>query len=137
MKTQLTNDNCEIISKTIDQSTFTEVGAYSVVITVEDASNNIASSTATVTVINSIVSLNNPNSLNQNWTLYPNPTAGFLSIDASLSIKQINIYNRLGQLVLSNTNETTINLSKLAAGIYFCKVTNVDGDFEVRKVVKE
>jgi len=77
------------------------------------------------------------NSFEINLRLFPNPTAGILTINAPTSIVEIEIYNRLGQLVLSNTGEVNIDISHLASGLYFCCVKDKNGSFGIRKVVKE
>ncbi len=75
--------------------------------------------------------------LNEHFNISPIPTSDFIFIDTNVNITQIEIYNRLGQRVLSNTNQTTIDLSSLMSGVYFCKVKDSDGNFGIRKVVKE
>jgi len=56
--------------------------------------------------------------------LYPNPTTGQLLIgDGSKNIKQVEIYNLRGELVLS-TNKVEIDLGQFSKGVYFVKVTD-------------
>ncbi len=69
--------------------------------------------------------------------LQPNPASQIVLIKSELAMEQISIIDFLGRVVLdqfvenSKTSNTSINISKLAAGVYtvLCK----GGDFEVRK----
>ena len=68
--------------------------------------------------------------------VYPNPTNGQLTINnEQLTIHSIEIYNTVGQLLLSFESlpslETTVNISHLTNGIYFLKINN-----KVVKVIK-
>jgi len=61
-----------------------------------------------------------------NLTIYPNPTNSNLNISASKVIEDIQVYNILGQQVLSanpNSLETTLDVRGLNAGNYILKVT--------------
>ena len=63
-----------------------------------------------------------PDTVNQ-FALYPNPTNNILNIQLQngTALKQVNLYNNLGQHLLS-TNKTTLNVSHLNPGIYFVEV---------------
>ncbi len=65
--------------------------------------------------------------------LYPNPAKDHFEISFSggISLKNINIYNNLGQFVFSSI-ETTIDTSKLDSGIYF-----VEFEFNKGKATKK
>ena len=80
-------------------------------------------------------------SVNDNFLLdfsvYPNPTKGILNIQSTTSISQIEIYTLLGQLVLSNSNKNTIDISSVSQGLYFIKVKDENGNFGTKKVVKK
>ncbi len=69
--------------------------------------------------------------------LYPNPTTGVLTIQSNTILVQIEIYNLLGQLVESNTNQNTIDISSVSQGIYFIKIMDENGNIGSQKVVKE
>ncbi|MFK8007683.1 MAG: T9SS type A sorting domain-containing protein [Saprospiraceae bacterium] len=92
----------------------------------------------TNTVITEIVE---PVSINKNallqFSIYPIPTSGILSVQTETHISQIEIYDRLGQLQRSNFNKKEIDLSGLSSGFYFCKIKDIDGNSGVKKVVKE
>jgi len=64
-----------------------------------------------------------------NVSIYPNPTKGDVKI-ASDNIQRVAVYNMFGQMILeteANGNETMINLSGCAAGVYMVKVTTSNG----------
>ena len=60
---------------------------------------------------------------NNSFTIYPNPTAGELTIENynDQKIKNIMIYNTLGQLVLQQQSER-INVSGFTSGVYYIKI---------------
>ena len=78
----------------------------------------------------------NENALSD-FSVYPNPTTGVLTVQSKTAIVQIEIHSLLGQLVLSNTNQNTIDISSVSQGVYFIKVMDENGDFGAQKVVKE
>lgn len=72
-----------------------------------------------------------------NFSLWPNPTRDFLNVDSKYSINRIDIYNQLGQLVMSNTNSDRIDLSSLRSGSYFCKILDNNGSSKTIQVIKQ
>ena len=82
-----------------------------------------------------------PLAVNQNtlisFSIYPIPTSGILTVKLKTAIAQIEIYNKLGQLLVSRSNENMIDISTLSQGLYFCKVKDENGAFGITKVVKE
>ncbi len=87
-----------------------------------------------------VYDLSNPMGFDENslldFSVYPSPTTGILNIDSETTIIQIEIYNQLGQLVLSNIKENKIDISSVRQGVYFIKVVDENGDFGAQKVVK-
>ncbi len=71
------------------------------------------------------------------FSVYPNPTTGILNIQSNKTIVQIEIHNLLGQLVLTNSNKNTIDISSVSQGVYFIKIMNENGNIGSQKVVKE
>lgn len=67
------------------------------------------------------------------YLLYPNPSNGIFSFKDAKNIKQVTVYNLLGEQVVSQTNQKQINLSGYSKGIYFAKI---NGEVVV-KLVKE
>lgn len=69
-------------------------------------------------------------------TLYPNPTDGIVHIENAEGF-QVEVFNILGKVVLNKahiTNQETLNLSNLTAGVYYVKLQN-ENTTEVKKVV--
>ena len=71
------------------------------------------------------------------FSVYPVPASGILNVKSNSVVSQINIYNNLGQLVLSKSDQNTIDLSKLSQGLYFIKVKDENGNFGTKKIVKK
>jgi hypothetical protein len=71
------------------------------------------------------------------FSVYPSPTTGILNIESESTIIQIEVYNQLGQLVASNSNQNTIDISRVDAGLYFIKLKDENGNIGTKKVVKE
>lgn len=69
-------------------------------------------------------------------TVYPNPTSGIFNIDSELNIAQIEVFNSIGQKVLTTTNKE-INLQNAANGLYFVTVTTNEGTQGTYKLIKE
>jgi hypothetical protein len=71
------------------------------------------------------------------FSVYPIPTIGILNVQSKTTIIQIELYNLLGQLVKSNTNQISIDISSVDQGIYFVKVMDENGNIGTQKVVKK
>ena len=116
-------DNCTIsqnITLSLDQDTFTAIGVYEVSLTSKDASGNSTSTTAEVTVDDTL-SIDD-NDLNVEIKLYPNPASDNIYFEISnAKIQSISIYDINGRLIKTSDN-ISINISELSSGIYFAKV---------------
>lgn len=76
---------------------------------------------------------------NSKFTLYPNPVQDVLHFNSkeNLEIQSVEIYNMLGQIVISVPNNTTsIDVSSLKSGNYFLKV-NTEQGISNTKFIKE
>jgi hypothetical protein len=76
-----------------------------------------------------------------NFSLYPNPSSSILNISLEKPIKQIEVYNNLGQMVTKNIEvlndgNSDLNVSKLAPGVYFIKIKTNDGEIGVKRFIK-
>lgn len=79
------------------------------------------------------------NETQNNILLYPNPAKERLYINTSIPIKQMTIYNLLGQEIQKYNNlETTssINISGLNEGVYFVKIYT-EKAVHTTKIIKE
>lgn len=70
---------------------------------------------------------------------YPNPVSNEMTIEADEEIKEVSIYNLLGQEVLKKqptTNNVTIETNGLQSGIYITKSIMIDGKESISKFIK-
>ncbi|RYM31448.1 T9SS type A sorting domain-containing protein [Brumimicrobium glaciale] len=66
--------------------------------------------------------------------IYPNPAKESFTIDLPESMKfKTEIYGALGQLMMTEENVNTFDISKLSNGIYYVVVTDFDSNQKVRK----
>ena len=77
-------------------------------------------------------------SQNVNLLVYPNPVSAVLNIDfEGAQIKNIQIIDSFGGLVLTNANSNSLNLSNLSSGLYFLKIDTRNGKTFIRKIIKQ
>ena len=72
-----------------------------------------------------------------NLFIYPNPTEGIITVKNNVSITKIDIFNNLGQSILSKSNQNTIDLSELKQGLYFIKIKDENENIFIKKVLKK
>lgn len=70
------------------------------------------------------------------FKLYPNPTNAIVNLLTDLEIKEVKIYNQLGQLV-SIQKTSQISLSDVANGIYIFHIDFINGQTAKQKVIKK
>ena len=83
---------------------------------------------------NYTVGLEENNALNVE--LYPNPVNNVLTVKGD-NIVKVAIFNALGQEVVAVENRNEIDVTSLNNGLYFVRVTDVNGNVSVNKIVKE
>lgn len=71
-----------------------------------------------------------------NFSVYPNPTSGNVTIEADLEIENITIYNQLGQLIATQ-KDSKIDLSNATPGMYIVKIKFVNGQTAIQKLLKK
>lgn len=81
-----------------------------------------------------------PNSINDfsienEFSIYPNPSNGKYSID-SKDVISFTVYNNVGTLILTKTKSSQLDLTNYSAGIYFIKVETSHGIL-TKKLIKE
>ena len=85
-----------------------------------------------------VLAVNDP-FLEQNITIFPNPTSGDVQIKTSNLVGALNyeVYNLLGQVLKSDTLvNDSINLSNLSDNIYFVRMTEIDSNKSlVKKII--
>ncbi|MEO6306123.1 MAG: T9SS type A sorting domain-containing protein [Bacteroidia bacterium] len=87
------------------------------------------------------VGLKDQQKIFQDLKVFPNPATDQLSIEVAqlLNESSFSLYNINGQEIINqNINElkTQIDISKLAKGVYYLKIKNVNG-VQVKKIIKE
>jgi len=79
---------------------------------------------------NNTVSLSvNAFELDNQFTIYPNPTSQEITITKpeSLTVHKINVYNTLGQLLITTPWSSTVDLSTLSNGLFFVQLETNQG----------
>jgi hypothetical protein len=72
-----------------------------------------------------------------NFLIYPNPSKDFIQVKSKVVISQVNIYNEIGVLVLTELNNNYIDISTLSNGVYFMEICDVDGYTGFEKLIKK
>jgi hypothetical protein len=65
--------------------------------------------------------------------IYPNPSNGIFNFKDTKNLKQVEVYNLLGEQILAQGNQKQINLSGFSKGIYYARI---NGELVV-KLVKD
>ena len=73
---------------------------------------------------------------NKHVNIYPNPADNQLFVDTHHDIKEIEIFNNLGQEVITTNLSQSIDISNLNTGIYFIKLLFNSGKTSIAKFVK-
>ncbi len=68
--------------------------------------------------------------------IYPNPTSESIHVSSNNEIIGIEIYNLLGQKILSTSSSKEINIQNLEKGIYLVNVKTPNGEL-IQKIIKE
>lgn len=74
-----------------------------------------------------------------NFTFYPNPVQHVLTLKAAAQIEKVEVFNLLGQSVMTltpNTMEAELNTEALQSGAYLMKVS-IDGATKTFRVIKK
>ena len=71
------------------------------------------------------------------FSLFPNPAKDqfTISLNKSIALDHVNIYNQLGQLI-SSTQKTTVSTSGLSAGMYYVEVISNQGKATKKLIVE-
>jgi uncharacterized repeat protein (TIGR01451 family) len=77
--------------------------------------------------LSSIVSSEN------SFSLFPNPSTGVFTFKDTKNLNSVEVYSILGEKILSQTNQKTINLNGFSKGVYFARINGG----VVLKLVKE
>lgn len=81
-------------------------------------------------------SLGTGNFNKDNLRIYPNPTTDLVTVQIDSEINNIQVYNQLGQLIVTQ-KESTVNLSNASTGIYMIHVNLENGTTITQKIIKK
>jgi uncharacterized repeat protein (TIGR03803 family) len=128
------NSNTAIIGETNQSYTATTNGSYAVVVNNTSCSDTSQCFIVTTVGVNEYI-------LSNSISIFPNPSNDFITISKNNTSKtEIEIYNIVGNLIYKTIlikQQTTIDLSKEANGIYFIKITDENQNVTNRKIVIE
>ncbi len=99
--------------------------------------NIFIAKTDTIAATTGIKALDNPG---EDIHVFPNPSAGIFYVNGLTAGDRVEIFNLMGQSVLSAVSSGSIysfNLLDRAKGVYLCRVTNTVGGVELGKIVVE
>lgn len=68
--------------------------------------------------------------------MFPNPTNGLLNLTSTEALREVMVYDLLGQLIVSSNSQKQIDLSAYENGVYIVKAKTVSGKTITRSVVK-
>ena len=69
------------------------------------------------------------------FSIYPNPFNNVLNVSNETEVQSLKLYNVRGQLVKTNKNSNSMNVSELSKGMYLLEVTT-NSSTQVKKVIK-
>ena len=82
----------------------------------------------------------NVSQIEDNFSIYPNPSNGIINVQAAERINTVNVYNMIGNLVMvrniSNT-QSTLNIEHLTNGVYFMELNFDNGSIINSKIIKK
>lgn len=90
---------------------------------------------------NTVSGLESPMNPSKVLDLFPNPTSGSFSLKSKHEMLDWEITNQVGSIrytdLTQDANQTEIDISRFATGVYFLKVTFKDGDIVMKTIIKE
>jgi hypothetical protein len=60
-----------------------------------------------------------------------------VSIDSSLPIEEVHVYDMTGQAIGRYEGLSDIDLSAYASGVYIFRIYGTDGSFVIKKIIKQ
>lgn len=72
--------------------------------------------------------------VDDNWQVYPNPSSGHLYVTGK-GIEMLELYNLLGERILTHPNPSVIDLSPYQPGTYIARLHDKQGRVITRKVL--
>jgi hypothetical protein len=78
--------------------------------------------------------------IDNNYSIYPNPTNGIISIQAFNEINTVKIYNMIGNIVMIkniSNNQPILNIENLRDGVYLIEIKLSNGSTLKSKFIKK
>ncbi len=72
----------------------------------------------------------------QDFTVYPNPSSGIITVATTSPIEKVEVYTLLGTKV-KNSKDAQMDIASLPAGIYLLTVETTDGKTGTKRIVKK
>ncbi|WP_405574717.1 T9SS type A sorting domain-containing protein [Winogradskyella sp. Asnod2-B02-A] len=69
--------------------------------------------------------------------VFPNPTTSIIHVKSETTIISLQLFNNLGQLILSKPEANYLDLSRISEGIYFLKAIDLYGNTKSVPVIKK
>ncbi|MBR5082076.1 MAG: T9SS type A sorting domain-containing protein [Bacteroidales bacterium] len=69
-------------------------------------------------------------------TIWPNPASGLVNIEG-IEPAEVQVYNAVGQMVKMLKSSNEVSLEGLPQGVYLLRITDLDGENHVARVMKE
>jgi endonuclease I len=125
----------EVISGNINASVLDGTGEW-VPITIADADNAVSQTSPYLGyhVFNAL----NIKVINNDLSVYPNPTKNIINFKTTNGIKNLEVLNITGSVLIQNNGEnSSVNVEKLKSGLYILKITDNSGNIYFDKFIKE
>lgn len=88
-------------------------------------------------ICSSLTNINGLQHSDETIMLFPNPVVDQLTIKTNSQKFQIKLYNQLGQLLISESNESNLDVSHLNFGIYYVNILSEKEGIHSFKIIKE
>ena len=78
--------------------------------------------------------------VSKNIHVYPNPSNDYVTLntqDRNIQIQSVEILNTQGQMIIYETETTSLNISALPVGMYLLRIKTKSGDIALKKIIKE
>ncbi|MGV3613673.1 MAG: choice-of-anchor I family protein [Fluviicola sp.] len=120
---------------TTQNTTGAQAGAY--ILTVTNANGCVDKDTV---VVNSIPCLGLDENTQFEYAMYPNPASNAVTVETTAPNSEAVIYGVNGQILVTQQNTTatfTLNVSELADGMYWLKVSSSEGSVTKQLLIKK
>jgi len=71
-----------------------------------------------------------------NISIYPNPTSSVFSVNSSLDINKVALYDLTGKLILETKVSKNIDISQIPVGLYMINIKSIKGSTTKKLIIK-